>query len=231
MPPRPHRPGVQEPPAAPRNEVYTDGVGWQTVEQTVSQFPFKPEPVKEKDMSSITSTRPSIKMNLKPGTAAGHISGKAASKSKENTVSDTNTAVAEKPVAAPKKSAVPAKAKAAPVVKKGAKAAPAPVKKAAKKETESRGPSIRLRTFELLAKNSSGLSGADIQKKLELGGIPALLKDEGLRDKKPRIVREKLEDVRGVVYKLTDAGKQALKDGTVDTEAAEKAAGKDWGNR
>lgn len=100
-------------------------------------------------------------------------------------------------------------------------------KKASKKEATPRGDSIRLRVFQLLAKHADGLTGATIQEKLSLSGIPSLLKDEGMRSKAPRIERKVVEGVRGVHYVLTAAGKTALKDGTVDSEAAPKAEG-DW---
>lgn len=136
---------------------------------------------------------------------------------------DGGAAVAEKPA---KKTAVTKVAGGA-----GKKVTKKAVKKAApKKEAKESGPSIRLRVFQALNKNSNGLTGAQIAEKLELHGIPSLLKDEGMRAKNPRIAREVREGVRGVVYVITAAGKQALKDETVDTEAAESAAGKEWPN-
>jgi len=90
-------------------------------------------------------------------------------------------------------------------------------------------PSIRLRVFELLKKNPDGLTGAQIKDKLELGGIPSLLKDEGLAAT-PRIKRATVEGVRGVLYLLTAAGKKAVETGKVDSGAAPSSSGKKWPN-
>jgi hypothetical protein len=139
-------------------------------------------------------------------------------------------APASKPV---KKKAAPAKKKAAPkkkatpakkAPKKAAKAKKAAVKKAPTKRTE---PTIRHRVFTLLNKSPNGYTGAQIKEKLELAGVPNLLKDEGLSDK-PRIKRVDIEGVRGVVYQLTAAGRKAVADGTVDSNAAESAARVAW---
>lgn len=115
---------------------------------------------------------------------------------------------APKPVKTPKKPTAPPKGKA---------------------EANGRGPSIRLRTFQLLAKSADGLTGREIMEKLGLSGIPALLKDEGCSDQ-PRIRREVAAEGRAVVYKLTAAGKKAVEKDTVDSEPAPKASGKDWPN-
>lgn len=86
---------------------------------------------------------------------------------------------------------------------------------------------IRTRVFNLLAKSKEGLTGKQIMEKLELKGIPALLKDEGVCDK-PRIKRKTQEGVRGVVYELTALGRKDQAAGKVDENAAEFAGGKDW---
>lgn len=127
----------------------------------------------------------------------------------------------EAPVAATKKVVKKASVKKPVVVKKSAKKAPASVKKAAG------GPSIRVRVFNLLAKSIDGLKGSQIQEKLGLKGIPALLKDEGVCDK-PRIKRAANPEGRGVLYSLTARGKQAVEKGTVDSDAAKASGGKDW---
>lgn len=145
------------------------------------------------------------------------------------------------PAATTEDPATPAKA---PKPKKTAAAAPtkAPVSKAktngkahakangsAKAKPEKKEDSIRLRVFKLLNSKPTGYTGPQIKEKLGLTGVPALLKDEGMRAKAPRIARQEIEGVRGVVYVLTPAGKQAIKDGTVDSEAAPRATG-DWQN-
>lgn len=86
---------------------------------------------------------------------------------------------------------------------------------------------VRSRVFALLAKSKTGLTGAQIKEKLGLSGVPALLKDEGVCDK-PRIRRTTSEDVRGVLYVLTALGLKAVKDGTVDENAAPPSGGKGW---
>lgn len=119
------------------------------------------------------------------------------------------------------------------VVKKVSKKVSPVVKKAAgKKATKaapksSGGPSIRERVFALLNKSPNGLTGGQIKDKLGLGGIPSLLKDEGVCDK-PRIKRISEEGVRGVLYTLTALGKKAVEKGTVDSEAAPLASGQEW---
>lgn len=149
----------------------------------------------------------------------------------QDTVTAVETTVAKAPAkkavkkAAPSKPAAPAKKTAKKAAKKSAaKSAPA---KAAKAPKEKSGPSIRERVFTLLNKNPNGLSGAQIMEKLSLGGIPALLKDEGIAAT-PRIKRQIVEGTRGCTYILTAAGKKAVEKGTVDSEAAESAKGKDW---
>ena len=137
----------------------------------------------------------------------------------EITKSEESVAITPAPAAVkakPKKA--PAK-KAAPKVKKT-------VAKA-KKESTPRGPSIRLQVFKLLAKATDGLSGGAIKEKLELGGVPSLLKDEGCAAN-PRIKRHVNAEGRGVLYLLTAAGKKALEKDTVDSVAPKKAAGSDW---
>lgn len=89
------------------------------------------------------------------------------------------------------------------------------------------GPTIRDRVFKLLAKNADGLTGAQIKDKLQLGGVPSLLKDEGVCEK-PRLKRTVREDVRGVVYVLTALGRKAVEADKIDENAAPSAAGKDW---
>lgn len=129
----------------------------------------------------------------------------------------------------------PATAVAKKVTKKATKKAVAKkatkktVKKGAKKESTPRGPSIRSKVFALLKKHANGLTGPQIQEKLELQGVPALLKDEAIGEKN-RIKRTTVEGVRGVVYVLTALGKKHADAGaeTVDEFAAPKAAGMDW---
>ncbi len=129
---------------------------------------------------------------------------------------ELNTAVAPATKKATKKAVVKK------VVKKVAK-------KTAAKKTESKrtGPTIRSQVFTLLAKHSDGYTGAQIMEKLNLKGIPALLKDEGV-SATPRIKRASVEGVRGVVYQLTAAGRKAVEKDTVDSDAPESASGKDW---
>lgn len=98
-------------------------------------------------------------------------------------------------------------------------------KKAAKPAAKKGEKSIRQRVFELLAKG--GQTGAAIQKKLDLGGIPSLLKDEALCSN-PRIRRQDIEGSRGVVYELTAKGKSDLGSGKVDENAAPSSSGKSF---
>jgi hypothetical protein len=121
------------------------------------------------------------------------------------------------------KPAAKAKPAPTPVPKKPLKnAAPAKAVKGTKETT-----SIRQNTFELLKNNPDGLTGAQIMQCLNLKGVPAFLKDEGVCDK-PRIKRASIEGIRGVVYKLTALGLKDLDHGKVDENAAEASAGKDW---
>jgi hypothetical protein len=137
-------------------------------------------------------------------------------------MSETNSAATEAPA---KKKAVKKAPKKAGGAKKAAKKSP---KKAAVKKASTRTEkTIRSKVFDLLNRNSDGLTGAQIKEKLELSGVPNLLKDEGLSSK-PRIRRSAIEGVRGVVYQLTAAGKHAIENGTVDSDAPESAAGKNW---
>lgn len=107
-------------------------------------------------------------------------------------------------------------------------------KKAAKKSGEPRGrmddshDTIRLRMFKLLKKHPNGLMGGEVMTKLELTGIPNLLRDEGIVASPPRIKRELEEGKRGVVYTLTAAGKKALENGTVNSGAPGSAKGLEW---
>lgn len=94
-------------------------------------------------------------------------------------------------------------------------------------KTEAATETVRSRVFALLAKSKTGLTGAQIKEKLGLSGVPALLKDEGVCDK-PRIRRTTSEEVRGVLYVLTALGLKAVKDGTVDENAAPPSGGKGW---
>ena len=135
------------------------------------------------------------------------------------------TAVATPPSDKPKKKPV-AKAATTTVAGGKGKTVTAPAKKAPPKK-EKEGPSIRERVFALLAKSPEGLTGAEIKEKLELGGIPSLLKDEGVCEK-PRIRRKSVEGVRGVKYELTALGKKHAAEGKVDEHAAELSGGKDW---
>lgn len=138
-------------------------------------------------------------------------------------MSESNSAVLEAPVV--ETSEAPKPRKASKPKAKAAKKAP----KVKAKEPSKRGPSVRQRVFALLAKSGDGLTGPAIMKKLNLSGVPALLKDEGVCAK-PRIRRLDMEDVRGVMYTLTALGRSDLKAGKVDENAAESAAGKDWPN-
>lgn len=142
------------------------------------------------------------------------------------TVAEPATAVS-KPVK--KKAAAKSNKEVKPAKKTPKKTVKAPAKKKAVKKAPAvaRGDSIRLRVFKLLAKNVDGLTGRQIKDRLELSGVPNLLKDEGLADK-PRIRRRDLEGVRGVVYQLTAAGKADLEKGKVDENAPTSAAGKEW---
>jgi len=121
-----------------------------------------------------------------------------------------------------KKAAKPVAKKKNLIKGKAAVAKPEP-----KKASVPRGDSIRLRTFQLLNKHPNGLTGAQIKERLELGGIPSLLKDEGCAAT-PRIKRQTQENVRGVVYVLSAAGRKALEKDTVDSDTPEKAAGQEW---
>jgi len=114
------------------------------------------------------------------------------------------------------------KAKPAKKTAKGKKAAKT------KKESTPRGPSTRLRTFHLLAKHTNGLTNAAIREKLEVDAVASMLKSECLRKSSPRIRREEQEGVRGHVFLLTAAGKKAISDGTVDSEAAPAVPNVDW---
>ena len=90
----------------------------------------------------------------------------------------------------------------------------------AKKQPKARGESIRLRGFKLLAKGE--LTGAQVKEGLGTSGIPNLLKDEALC-KPPRIARN--TDKGPTLYSLTAAGRKALDEGTVDSDAAARSVG------
>lgn len=146
---------------------------------------------------------------------------------------DATTAPVKK---APVKKAAPAAvAQTAPVKKAAVKAAPAaaaPAKKVPPKKaptTNEAGETLRLQAFNVLAANPDGLTGAQIMEALGKPGEPcySFIKSEGCREV-PRVKRVAVEGVRGVTYQLTPAGKAALKAGTIDSEAAESATGKDW---
>lgn len=148
----------------------------------------------------------------------------------QTTETTNETTEGKAPVKAAAKKTAPAKkvaAKASAKKPAGKATEKAPTKKAAVKKNTEAKETIRSRVFSLLAQHPDGLSGAEIMAELELGGIPALLKDEGIADT-PRIKRGKLEGTRGTVYKLTALGKKAVDKGTVDSEAAESAKGKEW---
>lgn len=122
--------------------------------------------------------------------------------------------------------------KAAPVKK----AAPAPAAAPAKKVPPKKAPSLtadgltlRAAVFGMLNGAADGMTGSAIMEKLGKAGEPAytFIKDEGCSDA-PRIARVTQEGVRGAVYKLTAAGKAAVKAGTVDSEAAPMSTGKTW---
>jgi len=145
-------------------------------------------------------------------------------------MTDSNSAVAEATAPVKKQRKAPNKA-AKSVKKKVAKKKGA--KKAAKKQREGgrmddSHDTIRLRIFKLLKKNPNGQTGSQIAEKLELSGIPNLLRDEGIVASPPRIKREEIEGQRGVVYSLTAAGKKALENGTVNSGAPGAATGKSW---
>lgn len=105
--------------------------------------------------------------------------------------------------------------------------APKVAKVKAEKVAKETGPTIRQRTFELLAKTP--MTGPAIKEKLAISGVPSFLKDEGVNDK-PRIRRRAEEGVRGVLYELTALGKKDLAAGKVDENAAEASGGKEWPN-
>ena len=117
---------------------------------------------------------------------------------------------------APKKSAKAAKAV------EGTKPAPVQV------ETASKTASVRLRVFKLLAKTVGGMSNGDLNEKLGVNATMYVLKSECLRDKSPRLKRTFPEGSKGAVYEITAAGRKALEAGTVDSEAAPSAAGKEY---
>lgn len=146
---------------------------------------------------------------------------------------ESNTAVAEAPAAPVKKAKAAPKKRATKGTKKVAKKAKGAkaTKKAAKGDGGGRmddtHDTVRLRVFKLLKKTPNGLTGASIAEKLELRGIPSLLKDEGM-SAAPRIKREFIEGTRGAVYSLTAAGKKAVEAGTVNSGAPASASGKEW---
>lgn len=99
--------------------------------------------------------------------------------------------------------------------------------KTAKKTTSDKKRTkvtIREKVFKFLKENK-GATGREIRDKFSLGGVPAFLKDEVMA-KSPRIKREKREDVRGVIYKLTPDGTKALSKGIVNSEAPDRTSGK-----
>lgn len=150
-------------------------------------------------------------------------------------VAETTTVVKKK--AAPKKKVAAPKKKAAKKVAKKSPAKKTAKKKTAKKKAAASGEprrsddtrdTIRLRMFKLLKKNVNGLTGSQIKEKLELSGVPNILRDEGIVAKPPRVRRSEIEGVRGVVYQLTAAGLKALEKGTVNSEAPASAGGLEW---
>jgi hypothetical protein len=87
-------------------------------------------------------------------------------------------------------------------------------------------PTVRSQIFELL--HVHRLTGAQIAEKLNKHYVPAILKDEGVCDR-PRIKRETVPCVRGVVYSLTNLGEEDLEAaGRVDENAAGPSKGVHW---
>lgn len=172
-----------------------------------------------------TQVSPAVEVN---GESNPVVTPKKVANVKKNTkkVAPKKKAVAVTPAPTKKtaaKKSAPATAAVKGTKKAAVKTAPAPTKK---KATSAEG-TIRSRVFHLLQMNPQGLTGGQVMGKLSLSGIPALLKDEGVRDN-PRIKRETQEGVRGVLYLLTAAGKKAVEKGTVDSDAAEPSGGKEW---
>ncbi len=98
---------------------------------------------------------------------------------------------------------------------------------AATETASTAGPTVRERTFKLIAKTP--MTGPAIKEKLQLAGVPSFLKDEGVCAK-PRIKRAVVEGVRGVVYSLTALGAKDLAAGKVDENAADASSGQEWPN-
>ena len=109
--------------------------------------------------------------------------------------------------------------------KKTAKTAKTETKVAkAQPKAEPVKETVRLRIFKLLKKHPDGLTAAQIVESLGLNKPVPLIKHECMAAK-PRMHREKHEDVRAVVYSLTAAGKAAIDKGTVDSEPAPSSVG------
>lgn len=136
------------------------------------------------------------------------------------------------PTATTKEKKTKKKAKAKATVTKEAggskvKVTPAPKKtkakagKAAKKSDtakSNKGPTKRMLLFQALEKNPNGLNCKALQEAIGGNGVNRITRDE-MAAATPRIKAEKIEGVQGRTYLLTAAGRKALKDGTVDSNA------------
>ena len=101
--------------------------------------------------------------------------------------------------------------------KKGSKKASP---KAAKPKKESGGPTRREELFAFLSKQKQPVSRSQIIDAIGTGSVRAILRPEA-NAAKPRIVQDRPEGSREVVYSLTPAGQKAVKDGTVSSGAPE----------
>lgn len=76
--------------------------------------------------------------------------------------------------------------------------------------------SKRLRLFKLLARHPDGLLNCEIRRLLQNDTVAAMCRDETMHG---RFRVTKMEDDRGMRFLLSQKGRRALDEGTVDTQA------------
>lgn len=117
------------------------------------------------------------------------------------------------------------KAKAKADKAKAEKAKPAKADKAkTDKAAKSGGPSHRQLIFEALAGSATGMARKELREATGLEHVTRILSSEINRtDGDVRVKGEKIEGVSGKTYTLTAAGRKAVKNGTVDSDAPGRA--------
>ena len=126
------------------------------------------------------------------------------------------------------KSAAPKRASKKVSLKKASPKKVSPKKATSKSVAKKSSSKITMREklFKLLADNPDGLTGKQVKDAISPSGVPAVIKNEAMRESNPLIKRKSVEGTRGVVYYLTVAGKKFVEKGDFSANPAPDSRGK-----